>query len=163
MPKENKSGLEELKKGYKILEEKYHLPGFEAMNNEFYIEKIAEAETEVLTREIRRFIADKVFNYLRFVETLLNPVNAPMFIFSVIKSLTSDDKKKLSDIYTKLSQIDLELIKLDVDSSEKEDAEFIKRFYESWQQTKKELTSIIEKLSNVREQKEDRTNGGYFG
>ena len=91
---ENKSDLGNLKKDYKKIQEKYDLPHFEKLNEDFNIEKIAEVETDFLVREIRRFIADKFSNYLRFIEAILHPVNSPMFIFSIIKSIGADEKKK---------------------------------------------------------------------
>jgi hypothetical protein len=162
MPKESKLGLEELKKKYKELQNKYHLPDFESLNQDFYIEKIAEIETDFLTREIRRFIADRVYNYLRFIETILNPVNAPMFIFSIIKSIDSPDKKKLSEVYSKLSEMNIELIKLDIESNEKKDAEFIIQTYESWQPIKKELFFVVNRFRDNKEIKEDKSTK-YFG
>lgn len=158
-----KPGLEKVREDYQKLQDKYNLPSFESLNHEFYIEKVAETETEILTREIRRFIADKIYNYLRFIETVLNPVNAPMFIFSVIKSMSQEDKKKLSDVYNKLSEINLDLIKLDIDSNEKKDAEFIIKVYNSWQSIKKELLFVIEKFKNNNEIKEEKSSSKYFG
>ena len=155
--------LNELKQRYRKLQEKYKLPEFEELNQEFYIEKIAEFETEFLTREVRRFVADKIYNYLRFIETILNPANAPMFIFSVIKSMTLEDKKKFSDIYEKLAEIDLELIRLDVESSEKKDAEFINKVYASWGEIKKELIDVIGRLKNRKNGEEKDRGSGYFG
>ena len=76
-----------------------------------------------------------------------------MFIFSVIKSLTQEDKKKLTEIYGKLSEIDLELIKLDLESSEKKDVEFIKQVYNSWQEIKRELIPILGKLKSNKDNK----------
>ena len=155
--------LDEVKIQYKELQEKYNLPNFDLLNQEFSIEKIAETRTELLTKEIRRYIADKIFNYLRFIETLLNPANAPMFIFSVIKSLTSEDKKRLTDIYGKLSEIDLELIKLDLESSEEKDVEFIKQVYNSWQEIKRNLIPIVGKLKNIKDNNEEKSDTRYFG
>ena len=162
MAKEDKNGLAELKIQYKKLQEKYNLPSFESMNVEFSIEKISDIETELLTKEIRRFIADKVFNYLRFIETILNPANAPMFIFSVIKSLSQEDKKSLNETYEKLSGLDLELVKLDLESSEKKDAEFIKHAHEFWQSIKSELIPIFGKLKSSSH-KDEVSSGKYFG
>ena len=162
MAKESK--LENLKEDYKKLQLKYSLPSFESLNREFSIEKIADMETELLTKEIRRFIADKIYNYLRFIETILNPANAPIFIFSIMKSMTQEDKKKLTAIYEKLSLIDLELIRLDVESSGEKDAEFIKRVFDSWNGIKRELVPILEKLRYIKddEEKDDKSNK-YFG
>ena len=158
------SKLEALKKEYEELCAKYNLPNFQALNQEFSIEKIADLETELLTKEIRRFIADKIFNYLRFVETILNPANAPMFIFSIIKSVTPEDKKKFMSIYEKLSDLDLELIKLDLESTEKRDAEFIRHSFESWNEIKRELTPVVSKLKFIKEDLNSEKPGNkYFG
>lgn len=158
------SKLEALKKEYEELCTKYSLPNFQALNQEFSIEKIADLETELLTKEIRRFIADKIFNYLRFVETILNPANAPLFIFSLIKSVTPEDKKKFMTIYEKLSNLDLELIKLDLDSTEKRDAEFIRHSFESWNEIKKELIPIVSKLKLMKEDLSiEKPGNKYFG
>ena len=158
------SKLDILKKKYDELCGKYDLPTFHTLNQEFSIEKIADIETELLTKEIRRFIADKIFNYLRFVETLLNPANAPLFIFSVIKSVTAEDKKKLNGTYEKLSSLDLELIKLDLDSTEKRDAEFIRHSFESWNEIKRELIPVVSKLKFVKEDLNvEKPGNKYFG
>ena len=45
MPKETKLGLDELKKRYKELQNKYHLPDFDSLNHDFYAEKISEIDT----------------------------------------------------------------------------------------------------------------------
>lgn len=157
------SKLDELKGEYKVLKEKYDLPRFEDLNREFAVEKIAEVETETLTREIRRFVADKIYNYLRFCETLMNPSNAPMFVFSIVKSMSQEDKKKISDAYAKLSEINFGLIKLDLDFNEKDDAEFIRKTYDSWKAIRNDLIEIIKKAKNVDDKKEDKNTNGYFG
>lgn len=159
----DESKLEDLKKKYKELQKKYGLPDFEELNKEFAIEKIAETETDFLTREIRRFIADKIYNYLRFCETLMNPVNAPMFVFLIIKSMSPEEKKKISDSYNKLSEINFELVKLDLEFDEKTDAEFIKKTYDSWKSLRKILVDIIKKAKSSKDEKENKNNGGYFG
>ncbi|HTZ41659.1 MAG TPA: hypothetical protein VMC07_00420 [Candidatus Omnitrophota bacterium] len=155
--------LSVLKQEFRKLQEKYGLPGFEELNREFSIEKIAESETEVLTKEIRRFISDKIYNYIRFIETIINPVNAPIFIFSILKSITPDDKKKLGEIYDKLADIEMELIKLDIESSEKKDAEFIKKVYDSWLEIKRELLSLFDRLKKEQKGADSDNASKYFG
>ena len=46
-------GLEQLKKDYEVIRKKYNLPGFKELNEDFYIEEIAESETDILLRKIR--------------------------------------------------------------------------------------------------------------
>src|SRR3989338_5772892 len=87
------SCLNELKKRYKAVQDKYKLPDFSYLNENFEIEKLAESETELLLREIREIILEKAVAYLRFIEMLLNPSNAPMFFFSLVKGLSADDRK----------------------------------------------------------------------
>ena len=115
---EKECNLETLKKDYKELQAKHNLPSFEELNEDFNIEKAAEIEIELLIREIRRFVADKLLNYQRFVESVLNPVNVQMFIFSVIKSIGNEEKEKLTEIYKILSKNELKLIELDLQFSE---------------------------------------------
>ncbi|MAG78873.1 hypothetical protein CMI40_00665 [Candidatus Pacearchaeota archaeon] len=157
------SELDNLKKEYKKIQKEYDLPSFEKLNEDFQIEKIAEVETDYLLREIKRFIADKFSNYLRFVEAILHPVNTPMFIFSVIKSIEIQEKDKLVDIYKKLAKNEVRLIELDIDFSIKNDAEFIKDSYKLWQGIKKDMLSIINKIKKNWDNKFEVNNKGYFG
>ena len=98
-----KESLEDLKKEYNELQKKYRLPIFDELNNDFQIEKISENETDFLLKEIRKLIAERFFNYLRFVESLLNPINVPMFVFSIVKTFSEKEKEKLTDVYKKLA------------------------------------------------------------
>ena len=103
------SELEKLKQDYKKIQKIHNLPDFEKLNSEFAIEKIADIETDFLIREIAKIMAEKFSNYLRFVELILNPANSPMFIFSLIKTMGEDEKKKFSEIYKELAKIELNL------------------------------------------------------
>lgn len=158
-----KSDLEKLKENYKKIQEKYDLPGFEELNAEFWIEKAAEAETDFLIREIGKFMADKFSNYLRFVEAILNPVNSSMFIFSIIKSIREEEKKKLSEIYKKLAKIEIRLVELDVGFSEEKEANFIKESYEIWKEIKKDFRDVIERIKSNWDTKFENNTKGYFG
>jgi len=155
--------LKELKKDYENIQRKYDLPKFEELNKDFHIEKLAEIETDFLVREIRKFIADKFSNYLRFIEVLLHPVNAPMFVFSIIKSIGADEKKKLTDVYKKLVKIEVRLIELDIKFIEEKEIEFIKESYEIWQEIKKDMLEIVEVIKKNWDNKSEVNGKGYFG
>jgi len=157
------SSLKKFKKEFAKLQKKYKLPDFKELNENFYIEKAAEAETDYLIREIRKFLADKFSNYLRFTEALLHPTNVPIFVFSVIKSIGSEEKKTLGEIYKKLAKIEVELIKLDIEFSEKKEAEFIKDSYKIWKDIRKDLVDILEIVQNSWDNKFETNGKGYFG
>ena len=157
------SKLEKLKKDYEVIRKKHDLPSFEKLNEDFQIEKAAEVETDILIREVRRFIADKLAGYMRFIETLLNPVNAPMFVFSIIKTLGMEEKKKASEIYKKLTKNEIKLIRLDTEFSEEKEDEFIKSSYELWQEIKIVFLSILDKIDENLDTKIEEKNKGYFG
>ncbi len=160
---EKEYNLETLKQEYRGIQEKHNLPSFEELNEDFGIEKAAEVEVELLIREIRRFVADKLANYMRFVEAILNPVNVQMFVYSLIKSLDNQEKEKLTEIYKKLSKNELRLIELDIEYSEEKEALFIKESYVMWQEMKKDLLDVIEKANKNWDNKSESKKKDYFG
>ena len=125
------SKLEKLKENYLKIQNEHNLPSFEDLNKDFHIEKIAEMESDLLIREVRRFVGDKMVNYMRFIENLINPVNVPMFILSVIKALNTEDKKTLSEMYKDLMKMEIVFIELDLEFSEEKESKFIKDSYKS--------------------------------
>jgi len=163
MDEKKESELEKLKENYKKIEKTYNLPSFDKLNTDFAIEKIAEVETDYLIREVTRIMAEKFSNYLRFVELVLNPVNSPMFIFSLIKTMGEDEKKKFSEIYKRLARIELDLIEADVDFSEKKEAEFINNSYKIWINMKKDFLYVIEKIKSNWDNKNENNSKAYFG
>lgn len=164
MPKKlDESKLKELKKEYLKLQEKYNLPSFEELNRDFQIEKASEIESDFLIREIRKAISDKPYTYLRFVETLINPVNAPMSILSVVKTLGIEEKNKLTEVYKKLVRNEILLIETDIDFSEEKEANFIKETYEMWQEIKKDFLDVLNVINKNWDNKIEESGKRYFG
>jgi len=161
--KKEESDLENLKKDYTKIQKEYNLPDFEKLNEDFHIEKVADIETEFLIREIRKFVADKFSNYLRFIEAILHPVNSPIFIFSIIKSISNEDKNLLTESYKKLARNEVELIELDIKFSEKKEAKFVKESYKMWQGIKKDLLEVIGNIKKNWNTKFETNGKGYFG
>lgn len=157
------SVIEKMKEDYKKLQNNYSLPDFDKLNLDFSIEKVADSETDFLIREIGRIMSEKFSNYLRFVEIIINPVSSPMFIFSIIKNLGEDEKRKLSQLYKELSKIELEIIEIDINFSEEKQAKFIKSSYISWMNIKKDLLEFIEKAKLGSSNKFENNKNGYFG
>ena len=159
----NGMGIEKLKTDYAKLQKKHKLPSFEELNQDFNIEKIAETETEFLLREVRKFMGDRLANYMRFVENLLNPANAPMFIFSFVKALGTEDRKALSEIYKGLMKLELKFIQVDLESNDEKEAEFVRDSYHFWQKIKKDTSKILKKINDRWDEKPEPNNKGYFG
>ena len=159
----NESTLEDLKKDYKEIQEQYSLPSFDELNEDFQIEKLVEVETDFLIREVRKIMADRLFNYLRFVESILNSVNVPMFIFSVTKNMTAEEKEELTDVYKKLAEKEVELIEVDIKFSGEKEAQFIKTSYDMWQEIKEKMLQIVEVIKKNWDNKHKTNAKGYFG
>jgi len=159
----NESCLENLKKKYKTFQEKYFLPKFEELNDDFSIEKIADLETDFLLKEIRRFISEKFSNYLRLVESIIHPINSPIFVFAIIKSLSQEDLENLKEVYKKLVKQEIKILKLDVLSSEKEEADYIKNSFVAWKEIKNSIFKIAEKIEKNWDNKFEENNKSYFG
>ncbi|MBS3070798.1 hypothetical protein J4407_00645 [Candidatus Pacearchaeota archaeon] len=157
------SKLDKLKKNYKIIREKHNLPSFEEMNRDFSIEKIAEIETDFLLREIRKFVSDRIFAYMRYIENLLNPTNASIFVFSMTKTLTEKEKRTLNEIYKELSKNEIKLMKVDLKYSEEKEAEFIRKGCELWEKISQQFIEILETIEKNWDNKMDVGGKSYFG
>ena len=100
---------------------------------------------------------------MRFVETLLNPVNAPMFYFSILKTLSNEDKKTLEGIYKKLIKLEVELISLDIEYKEEKEISFIKQTNKEWEEVKKDTLRIVDSIKKNWDNKSRTSANGYFG
>ncbi|MFH1431333.1 MAG: hypothetical protein ABIG37_02595 [Nanoarchaeota archaeon] len=155
--------LDELKKQYEEFKLKYELPSFEELNHDFEIEGLQEKETDMLSKEIRRCLADRNASYLRFIDTFQNPTSAPMFFFTLIKNINEYEKKILNEMYLELGKFEFKSITLDNEYDEQKDAEFIKEFYGFWQELKKKFKKIMIGFEESWERKVEKKDKGYLG
>ena len=159
---EDKLNLEDLKEEYNKFRKKYDLPEFTKLNEYFDIEDLVEYESEFLLRKIRKIISEKIAGYLRFFEIILNPSNAPIFFFKIIKKLDNKDRENLNRIYEQFGNLEIEMIRLDLEYDEKKEAEFIKNIFKTFSEIKVEVLEIIDKmLSNGSKEEKDKSS--YFG
>ena len=161
--KSDESKLAKLKKEYKKIQEKHSLPSFNELNENFGIEKASEVETDFTIREVRKQISEKAYNYLRFVEMLINPVNAPMSIMTLVKTFGVEEKDKLTEIYKKLMKNELDLVSVDIEYSEKKEADFIKNTHKIWKEIQKDFLEVIKAVEKNWEGKTQSSNRRYFG
>jgi hypothetical protein len=155
--------LNDLKESYKLLQSRYSLPSFTELNEDFQIEKVTMIETELLLKEIRICITNKFFSYLRFLESIINPANASMFVFAMAKTIESKDKEKVITLYKQLSRLEVDFIDLDLKYSEQREADAVKKYYQLWREMKKELLSIVEIIKKNWDNKVEDNGKGYYG
>lgn len=161
--KKENSCLEELKEKYEVLREKYALPSFYELNKVFDIEEL-DCESDFLLRKIRRFISEKLAGYMRFIEVLLNPSNAPIYFFKLIKKLDESDREALNMMYETLGKIEVETISLDLNYNEEKEVEFIKKLYNMFNtEIRDKLLKVLVKLGNGDNNQKKEVNGSYFG
>jgi len=148
---------------YEILKSEYDLPEWQGLAEDFDVEKICEKETDFLVREIRRAMNEKLSAYLHLFETLINPASPPMFVFSVLRKISNEDKEKIKEIYKKLSKMQLTIMKLDTIYSEENEVAFVKDVFAEWQDLKKQIHKIVEKFDDSFEDDDSASKGRYFG
>ena len=148
--------LAEFIESYSKLHKKYNLPGFDEMNSAFEIGKIKK-DSGVLLRDIRRIIVDKFAYYLKLIETMLNPSQAPPMFMMLLKEVTIEDKKLIDSVFSSFMEVELMSYKLDVNPNDKEESEFILKAFSVWNEKRPELLSIL----NILERNWKKTSNSY--
>ncbi len=138
---------DELKKDYAVFEKKYNLPKFEVLNEEFEIEKI-KRKSGILLKMIRKVMTEKIINSMNFIEMVLNPMNAPRIYLPYIKSMTSKDKEEVDKLYNALSDVVLNSLGLEIDYSEKNEADAIIEICRKWEESKPAFRKLVKGIQN---------------
>jgi len=137
--------LKDLKSRYSELAKRHKLPSFIQVNENFEIDKI-DKDTECLLRLVRKVAMEKIVNSLNFLEILLNPVNAPRIYLSYIRSINAEDRKSIEKIYSAFGALSINSLDLEIDYSEKKEAEMIKSIYNIWMSLKGDFRKILASL-----------------
>lgn len=150
-----------LKKEYEVLAKQYKLPSFKEINEDFEIDKI-DRPSECLLRLIRKVIMEKVVNSLSFLDMILSPMNAPRVYLAYFKSLNAEDKKNIDKIYDALSELSIFSLDLEIDYSEKNEAEMIIKIFKVWNSIKPNFRSILASMKK-HPAASNKKEKSYFG
>ncbi|MFA5060834.1 MAG: hypothetical protein WC494_00775 [Candidatus Pacearchaeota archaeon] len=153
----------DLKEEYEKTRKKYNLPAYEDLASNFDIEKIGEKESSYVLRDIRRIIVEKISAYMHFFEGLINPSSSSLFVLSMIKKVNKEIQEKVNKDYKVFSKFQIKSMKLDTIYDESSEADFIKEFYDKWQEMKKGIYELIENLGEDIDNGKEERKGGYFG
>ncbi len=158
------SKLEKLKEKYTKFQKKYGLPEFEKLNENLSVERMANSETDLIVLETRRYLMDRMINYLDFSEKLLNPTNVPIGLMILGKNIDEKNKKALNKVYEELLKNYLASLKLDFEVySEEKNASAIKALYKSLIEIKKQLYEIITSAEvEMDKDKKERNSNDYL-
>ena len=154
--------LSELKNNYSEIEKKYKLPSFDRLNQDFEIDKI-DKESEHLVRTVRKVVFEKIINSLNFLELLQNPVNAPRTYLPYLRSMSVEDKKTIEEIYSSLGELSLAALELEIEFSDKREAELIKRAFDVWNSHKIRFKKIVAGIAKPINNNVARKEKSYFG
>ena len=158
----DKEEIKDLQEEYSNLKKKYNLPEFEKLCEDFDIERISEKERMFVLRDIRRVINEKIAAYINLFESLINPSSPPIFVFSILRGLSEDDKVVMKEVYKKLSKTQLTVMRLDIQYDESEEAKFISSSFETWQQIKPNVLNIIKTFEKNFEKDNETKKSTYF-
>lgn len=160
---EKKLSLEKIRTEYEILRKKYDLPEFDYMNENFEIESISGEESKLLAKKIRKQILEKMSYYTHALETFMNPQNAPLFVFDIIKSFTTEEQELIKQIYKKLGQFGVEAFGLEISYNEKKEAEFIKKANVVWSSIAEDLKRVYSSMKNNYTTESKKQSKSYLG
>ena len=152
--------LNELKAKYAELAKKYKLPAFQELNEEFEIEVIRK-ETDMLLKAVRKVMMNKTANALNFMELLLNPANAPRFYMGFIKAMGTEGQKYAEKVYSELGDAVADALPLEIDYSEKSEAEMIIKVNDKWTKIKPDFRKVIEHMTSKKVQ--NSRERSYYG
>ena len=155
---------EKVKESYEILRKKYGLPSFEDLNHEFEIASLKQLErNDFILRVIRRRITDKLAMFCNILQSLMLPNTGSAINMHEIKAFGDDDRFTIEKLLAELMFLERSSLILDINSSEKNEVEFLKTAWSNWKRFSGEMLKIAEKMRSgwKLEEKEDKSH--YFG
>jgi len=153
--------LKDLKKEYSDLAEKYKLPSFKELNENFEIEKI-DKDTEILLRDVRKVMMEKIVNSLGFLEMFLNPMNAPRMYLAYMKNMGSEERQSIEKIYGLFAGLNVIALEGEIDYSEKKEVEIIKEIFKAWITAKPDFMKLFAAMKKPNGET-IRKERSYFG
>jgi RNA processing factor Prp31 len=142
--KEKPDKLEKLKAEYEKLRQKYKLPSFDELNNEFEIYDIKP--NSFIIREIRRRIIRKMEDFLSLLNPILNPNPNSLHSMIETKIFEKQDMEPMFEFYKKLFQLAHKSIPASLES-ESAEAAWINEVWKAWPDLKKQITGYSKKIT----------------
>ncbi|MBW2976937.1 hypothetical protein KY347_05825 [Candidatus Woesearchaeota archaeon] len=147
---------------YRNLCTKYKLPKFEELDREFEISTLEHKG--FLIRNILRKIAEKLETYTEAIGNIIHPDASSLSSMHEMKFFSDEEKDGMYKLFKKLMKSNREIAALVLSADEKEEAEFLNKFFNEWESIKKELLDYITKMKESWEKETTMDEDlGYFG
>ena len=158
----SKKDKKTFKEEYEKLKVKYALPEYELIDKDFEIGTI-DAEDNIL-REILKSIHDQIDAYNRILENLIQP-DSKLCDMKEAGELSKEDQALIVEMYRKGMLLSRNILLLDLDYEEKETAKAITQLFSEWEEMKKDIRKILEKMRDTWKvhSEQEKYGGGYFG
>ena len=144
MTNRDDDNIGKLKKEFEKVREKYGLPSFEELDNEFEIRKI-DFDLH-LVRETRRAMTHRLTAIADLLEPILNPSEANLHSAIESKHFDKNDVDDMFSYYKKLWHHVHEGVVASL-ISEKDEADFIKAMWKIWPEIKKTALKYAQKIT----------------
>ena len=154
-----------LKEDYEKIKKQHKLPNYDDLDHEFellYISGLEEIKFPL--RFIRRRITDKLSWFCNMLQNIIQPNPGSLISLEESKFFTDDDRKKIIDLLKELMNWERQSLILEINFSDKEDAEFINNTFNQFNKIKKEIAYFSEVLKKGWTEETKKINKEqYFG
>lgn len=137
-----------VKEKYAELCKKYELPDFEKINQEFELEAIDLKKSGIFINAIIRVIHSRLQQFLGYLDQFLVPQPSSAFTIFIFKGLTSENRKKILDLYKEIAILYQYSLKI-ILSEENEKVEFINHLWKKYPCIKSQFIIIVDELKDI--------------
>lgn len=150
-----------MKKEYELLKTKFEMPSYDELNKDFDIYSVSSDDD--IIREILKKVLGVIDNYTDLLEDIIQP-DSRFHTLKEANVLGKSERQLVNFNYNKLMYFNRAGVELQLNYSEEEAANFIKKVFFDWQAIKKDLLKIVNILKESwSKNTETELERGYFG
>ncbi len=135
---------------YEKLQKKHKLPGLHELEQEYevaaYIKDLEGLNLQYqMLLEIRRRMAERFNSWINYLHALVFPNQGSMIDMKESEQFNEDEKNLINDLLNKLMFMNRVAVRLDLLSSEQEEAKYIRVYHRIWLDVKNGIRYIVDK------------------
>lgn len=159
--------MKNLKENYSKLATQFNLPSFEELDKDFellYVRELFEINRPLVF--IRRRICDKIGWTCGMLQGIIQPNPGSMLSIEESSFFTKEEKQNnFVKLLKGLMYYTRKSIYLDMESTDREEAEFIKEAYNKWLETKPKIKEISQQLKEgwKKEKESSKETNNHLG